>query len=57
MSNCPFPSQGIFLTQGLNLGLKCCRQILYHLSYQGIPSQIIQTFLNSLGSGHEMSPL
>ena len=27
--------QGIFLTQGLNLGLLCCRQILYHLSYQG----------------------
>ena len=22
--------QGIFPTQGLNLGLPCCRQILYH---------------------------
>ena len=27
--------QGIFLTQGLNLGLLHCRQILYHLRYQG----------------------
>ena len=26
--------QGIFLTQGLNLGLLHCRQILYHLSHQ-----------------------
>ena len=24
--------QGIFLTQGLNLGLLLCKQILYHLS-------------------------
>ena len=29
--------QGIFPTQGLNLGLLHCRQILYHLSYQGSP--------------------
>ena len=27
--------QQIFLTQGLNLGLLHCRQILYHLSHQG----------------------
>ena len=27
--------QGIFLTQGLNLGLLQCRQILYHLGHQG----------------------
>ena len=27
--------QGIFMTQGLNLGLLHCRQILYHLTYQG----------------------
>ena len=26
---------GIFPTQGLNLGLLHCRQILYHLSHQG----------------------
>ena len=28
-------SKGIFPTQGSNLGLPCCRQILYHLSHQG----------------------
>ena len=27
--------QGIFLTQGLNLGPLHCRQVLYHLSHQG----------------------
>ena len=27
--------QGIFLTQGLNLGVLNCRQILYQLSHQG----------------------
>ena len=32
----PFP-MGIFSTQGLNLGLLHCRQILYHLSHQGSP--------------------
>ena len=31
----PFPFPGILLTQGLNLGLLYCRQILYHLSHQG----------------------
>ena len=30
--------QGIFLTQGSNLGLPHCRQILYHLSHQQSPS-------------------
>ena len=29
--------QGIFPTQGLNLGLLHCRQFLYHLSHQGSP--------------------
>ena len=33
--------QGIFLTQGLNPDLPHCRQILYHLSHQGSPSQIL----------------
>ena len=28
--------QGIFLTQGSNPGLPLCRQILYHLSHQGM---------------------
>ena len=27
--------QGIFLTQGSNLGLLHCKQILYHLTHQG----------------------
>ena len=29
--------QGIFSTQGSNLGLLHCRQIIYHLSHQGSP--------------------
>ena len=32
---CHFLFQGIFLTQGLNLGLQYFRETLYHLSYQG----------------------
>ena len=32
------PLQGIFLTKGLNLGLPHCRQILDHVSHQGIVS-------------------
>ena len=36
-SGLPFPSPGIFLTQGSNLGLLHCRQILYCLSHQGSP--------------------
>ena len=32
---CHFLLQGIFPTQGLNLGLLNCRQILYSLSHQG----------------------
>ena len=34
-----FPLQGIFLTQGSNLGLLHCRQILSHLSHQGSPER------------------
>ena len=33
--------QGIFLTQGSNLGLLYCRQILYHLSHQGSPYNLL----------------
>ena len=32
---CHFLLQEIFLTQGLNLGLPHCSQLLYHLSHQG----------------------
>ena len=34
-SGLPFPFPGIFLTQGLNLGLLHHRRTLYHLSPQG----------------------
>ena len=34
------PFQGIFPTQGSNLGLPHCRQMLYRLSYQGSPTLI-----------------
>ena len=33
----PFPSSGIFWTQGLNLGLARCRQPLLRLSRPGSP--------------------
>ena len=33
--------QGIFLTQGSNPGLLHCKQILYHLSHQGSPTNSI----------------
>ena len=33
---CHFLLQGNFLTQGSNPGLLHCRQILYHLSHQGV---------------------
>ena len=36
-AGCHFLVQGIFPTQGLNLGLPLCRQTLYPLSYKGIP--------------------
>ena len=32
--------QGIFLTQGLNLGLLHCKQILYHLGHEGRPHHL-----------------
>ena len=36
-SELPFPLQRIFLTQGSNPRVLCCRQILYRLSHQGRP--------------------
>ena len=39
--------QGIFLTQGSNLGLLNCRRILYHLSYQ----ESLNRSTNDKGSG------
>ena len=37
---CHFLFQGVFLTQGSNLGLPHCRQTLYHLSHQGSPQSL-----------------
>ena len=36
-AGCPALLQGIFPTQGPNPVLPHCRQILYHMSHQGIP--------------------
>ena len=36
--------QGIFPTQGSNLGLPRFRQILYHLNHQGSPNKRIYNF-------------
>ena len=37
---CHFLLQEIFLTQGLNLGLLHCRQILYHWRLPGKPARL-----------------
>ena len=48
---CHFLLRGIFLTQGSNLGLLHCRQILYHLSHQGSPaSNLSDNFLSLIGT-------
>ena len=41
-SGCHFLLQGIFLTQGLNLSLLLCRQILYHWATWEAPREDIQ---------------
>ena len=38
---CHFLLQRIFPTQGLNLGLPHCKQMLYHLSHQGSPGHVV----------------
>ena len=45
---CHFLLQGIFPTQGSNLGLPHCRQTLYHLSHQGSPWEIAGRNTNNL---------
>ena len=42
--SCHFLLQGIFLTQGSNLGLPHCGQTLYHLSHRGSECFINQGF-------------
>ena len=44
---CHFFFQGIFLTQGSNLGLLHYRQILHCLSHQGSPSLVVRKHQNS----------
>ena len=36
-----FLLQEIFPTQGSNTGILHCRQILYHLCYQGSPKEVV----------------
>ena len=58
-SGLPFPSPGDLPTQGSNVGPLHCRQILYHLSYEGSPvtasildkniSYIVELFLRYNG--------
>ena len=42
--------QGIFQTQGSNLGVPHCRQILYHLNRQGSPKQGVNKILGHLNT-------
>ena len=44
---CHFLPQGVFPTQGLNLGLLNHRQILYWLSYKGSPCVYIKEYIYS----------
>ena len=53
---CHFLLQGIFPTQGLNQGLRHCRQTLYHLSHQGIPSGIPALKADSLPAKPQGTP-
>ena len=46
---CHFPLQGIFPTQGLNLGLQHCRQMLYRLSHEGSLPAMQKTLVQFLG--------
>ena len=39
---CHFLLQGVFLTQGSNLGLLHCMLIIYHLSHQGSPKKHVK---------------
>ena len=40
---------GLFLTQGMNLGLAHCGQILYHLSHQGSTGRFIPRYFIIFG--------
>ena len=47
--------RGIFPTQGSNLGLLHCGQILYHLSHQGTPGHLPQ-LLTKTNSSRNLCP-
>ena len=58
-SGLPFPSPGHLPDPGIELGLLCCRQILYRLNYQGIPVSPLTKWLflpAILGLPHQVSP-
>ena len=66
--DCHFLLQGIFPTQGLDLGLPHCRQMLYRLSHQGSPLKALSVggksfpklslpFSLALRSGLEVRPV
>ena len=46
-SGMPFPSSGDLLKPGIKPSILHCRQMLYHLSYQGSPFQFTWTPPNS----------
>ena len=50
------PFSGIFPTQGLNLGVLHCRQILYSLSHWEAPSQSRGLPKRGYPSNHPLSP-
>ena len=60
-SGWPFPSPRVFPTQGLNLGLLHCRQILYCLWHQGSPQTLAKSpegsYLSLIKAIHEKSTM
>ena len=56
-SGLPFPSSGIFLTQGLNPGLLHCRQTLCPLSHQGSSSYGVPRKRKKKFTGLSLRPL
>ena len=45
---CHFLLQGVFLIQGLNPGLRHCRQNLHHLKHQGSPTSTISGYKHNI---------
>ena len=46
--DCHLLLQGIFPNQGLNPGLPHCRQTLYHLSHQGSPPHLFNSYFQGM---------